>query len=106
MFRIADTSESVFKCSQTKHRFTSSLATSHRHFYVEVPRIGIEAANFEARTSVDLEALEQALSVVKNKNVDYIQQIQKQEVKPFFGTIDQSYSSKKIPCLLLTTKNY
>jgi myosin protein heavy chain len=40
-----------------------------------------EAANFEAQTSVDLEALEQALSVVKNKNVDYIQQIQKQEVK-------------------------
>jgi myosin protein heavy chain len=40
-----------------------------------------EAANFEAQTSVDLEALEQALSVVKAKNVDYIQQIQAQEVK-------------------------
>ena len=30
---------------------------------------------------MDLEALEQALSVVKTKNVDYIQQIQAQEVK-------------------------
>lgn len=40
-----------------------------------------DAANFEAQTSVDLEALEQALSVVKAKNVDYIQQIQQQEVK-------------------------
>ena len=42
---------------------------------------GTEASNFEAQTSVDLEALEQALSVVKTKNVDYIQQIQAQEVK-------------------------
>ena len=38
-----------------------------------------DVANVEAQTQVDIEALEQALEVVNRKNVDYVQQIKRQE---------------------------
>jgi len=65
-------------------------------------QIRTEAANFEAQTSVDLEALEQALSVVKTKNVDYIQQIQAQEVKA--QQYQQSISTLNMEASLLENK--
>jgi len=40
-----------------------------------------EFTNIEAQTQVDIEALEQSLKVVQNKNLDYATLLQKQEVK-------------------------
>merc|ERR1719217_122956 len=40
-----------------------------------------DIANTEAQSKVDIEALEQALKVVNAKNMEYVQKINKQEVK-------------------------